>query len=189
MPIVRYFIFVGGALAAFLFIVGWYLPKPLAMFADQSLTNDRAVIRIKSARKWPEKIVLDTGQPTITPVDEPPAAQGVPLRSDEAGDQSNLEAMAQLKPDTQPPAVDHTALQTKRGVARTVRSKRVARGFVTRRPARAEAGGGCCQFGCIGNGQTSSNTRCIVVAYGLTCSRGEESEDEQLSVVAHGIAQ
>jgi hypothetical protein len=74
MPIVRYFIFVGGALAAFLFIVGWYLPKPPAVFADQSLTNNRAVIRIKSARKWPEKIVLDTSQPT--PVDEPPAAQG-----------------------------------------------------------------------------------------------------------------
>ena len=158
MPIARYFIFVGGTLAALLLIAGWCLPAPPAMFADQ-LTIDRAIIRIKSARKWPEKVVLDTSQATITPpaVEEPPAAQSVRLSPDEAGDQSNLEALAQLKPDTPSAAVDHPTLRIKRGLARTARSKRVARGPVTRRPARAEAGGGCCQFGWIDNGQTSSN--------------------------------
>jgi hypothetical protein len=158
VPIAHYFIFVGGTLAALLLIAGWRLPTPPAMFADQ-LAIDRAIIRIKSARKWPEKVVLDTNQPTITPpaVEEPPAAQSVRLPPDEAGDQSNLEAMAQLKPDTSSAAVDHPTLQIKRGVARTARSKRVARGPVTRRLARAEAGGGCCQFGWIDNGQTSSN--------------------------------
>ncbi len=157
MPIARYFIIVGGTLAALLFIAGWCLPTPPARFADQPAI-DRAIIRIKSERKWPEKVVLDTSQPTIAPpVVEQPPAQSVRLAPDEAGDRSNLEAMAQLKPYRQPAAVEHPTLQIKRGAARTARSKRVARGPVTRRLARAEAGGGCCQFGWIDNGQTSSN--------------------------------
>src|SRR5258706_8259389 len=108
MPTARYFIIVGGTLAALLFIAGWCLPTPPAMFADQPLALDRAIIRIKSERKWPEKVVLDTSQPTIAPpaVEEPPAAQSIGLPPDER-DQSNLEAMAQLKPYRQPAAVDH----------------------------------------------------------------------------------
>jgi hypothetical protein len=151
--------FVGCALVALLFIAGWCLPTPSAMFADQSAAIDRAVIRIKSAHKWPEKIVLDTSQPAIVPpaVEEFPAAQSVRLSPDEAQDQSNLEALAQLKPDMPSAVVDHPTRRIKRGVARTARSKRVARAPVTRRLARAEAGGGCCQFGWIDNGRTSSN--------------------------------
>ena len=143
MPIARYFIFVGGTLAALLLIAGWCLPTPPAMFANQ-LAIDRSIIRIKSARKWPEKVVLDTSQPTMTPpaVEEPPAAQSVRLPPDEAQDQSNLEALAQLKPDTQPVAIDRPTLQIQRGVARTARSRRVARGSITHRLARAETGRG-----------------------------------------------
>jgi hypothetical protein len=154
VPMARYFIFVGGTLAALLFIADWCLPTPPAMFADQPLAIDRAIIRIKSARKWPEKVVLDTSHPTITPpaAEEPPAAQPVRHLSDEAGNQSNLEVMAQLEPDTRP-TFDHPVLQVKRGVARTARSKR----RITRRLARAEAGGGCCQFGWIDNRQANSN--------------------------------
>jgi hypothetical protein len=36
VPIARYVIFVGGTLATLLFIPGWLLPKPPAMFPDQS---------------------------------------------------------------------------------------------------------------------------------------------------------
>src|SRR5438552_10999162 len=102
------------------------------MFADE-LAIDRTIIRIKSARKWPEKVVLDTSRPTIAPpaVEQPPAAQPVRLPPD-AGDQSNLDALTQLKPDTLPAAVDHPTLRVKRGWASTARSKRVARGPVTR---------------------------------------------------------
>jgi hypothetical protein len=146
--------------------------NPPAMVADQVPTIDRAIIRIKSARKWPEKVVLDTSHPPITPpaVEEPPTAEPARLPSDEAGNQSNLEAMAQLKPDTQPAAVDRPTSQVKRGVARTARSKR----RTTRRLARAEAGG-CCQFGCIDNGQTTSNAMsrrraASSMAYGSTCA-------------------
>ena len=157
MPIARYFIIVGGTLAALLLIAGWCLPTPPAMFANQ-LVIDRSIIRIKSARKWPEKVVLDTNQPTITPLAvEEPAEPSVRLPPDKAGDQSNLEALAQLKPDTPSAAVDHPTLRIKRGLAKTARSRGVARGLVTRRLAGAEAGGGCCQFGWINNGQTSPN--------------------------------
>ena len=67
MPVAGYFIFVGGTLAALLFIPGWLLPKPPAMFSNQSVALDRAVIRIKSAHEWPERVILDTSQLTITP--------------------------------------------------------------------------------------------------------------------------
>jgi hypothetical protein len=55
VPIARYFIIVGGTLAALMFIAGWCLPTPAARFADQPLAVDRVIIRIKSAHKWPEK--------------------------------------------------------------------------------------------------------------------------------------
>jgi hypothetical protein len=75
VPIARYFIIVGGTLAALLFIADWCLSTPPARFADRPQALERAIIRIKSAHKWPEKIVLDTSQPTIAPpaVEEPPA--------------------------------------------------------------------------------------------------------------------
>jgi len=157
VPIARYFVFVGATLAAFLLIADWCLPTPPAMFAKQ-LVIDRSIIRIKSAHKWPEKIVLDTSRPIITPptLEEPPAAQSVRLPPDEAGDRSNLEAMAELNPDPPLAAVDHPPLRTKRGLAKIARSKPVARGPVTRRLARAEGSGGCCQFEWIDNGQTRS---------------------------------
>jgi hypothetical protein len=155
VPIAGYFLFVGGALAALLFVAGWCLPAPPAMFADQPQAVDRAIIRIRSAHKWPGKVVLDTSRPTITPpvVEEPVAVQALAVQSirlppDERKTQSNLEAMAQLKSDTRP-----ATLQVKRRAATTVRSNR----RVTRRLARAEVGGFCCQFGWIDNSQTISN--------------------------------
>jgi hypothetical protein len=158
VPIARYFIFVGATLTALLLIADWCLPTPPAMFAKQ-LVIDKSIIRIRSAHKWPEKIVLDTSQPTITPlaVAELPAAQPVRLPPDEARDQSNLQALALWKPDTPSAAVDHSALRIKRGLAGLARPQRVARGPTTRRLARTEAGGGCCQFGWIDNAPTSSN--------------------------------
>src|SRR4051812_25882176 len=120
------------------------------MFAKQ-LAIDRSIIRIKSAHKWPEKIVLDTSQPTITPpaIAESPAALSVRLSPEKAGDQSNLEAFAELMPDTPAAAGDHPTLLIKRGLATIARSKRVTRGPVTHQHARAEAGADCCQLGWI----------------------------------------
>jgi hypothetical protein len=153
VPITRYFVVVGIALTVLLLIAGWSLPESPASFPDRPEIIDRTIIRIKSAHKWPEKVVLDTSQPTTASaaVEEPPTAQSVWLPS-EAGNQSKLEAMAQLKADTQPGAVDRT-LQVKRGVARTARSRR----HNTRQLVRAEQGAACCQFGRVDNRQTFSN--------------------------------
>jgi hypothetical protein len=158
LPVARYFSFVGGTLAVLLFIPGW-LPKPPAVFHDQSVALDRAVIRIKSAHKWPEKVVLNTSQLTIPPpvITEPPAIQSsILMPSDKTPDQSNLEAMALLRPDRQPAPIIHSTLQIKRGVARTARPRRMARGPVTYR--RTEMGWGCCQFGWVDSRQIGSKT-------------------------------
>jgi hypothetical protein len=157
VPIGGYFVVVGSVLAALLLIADWTLPEPPESFPDRPEIIERAAIRIRSERKWPEKVVLDASKPIITPpvVMDPPAAQSsVPLPFDEAPGQSNLEAIAQLKPDTRPVAIDRPTLQIKHSVARTARSRRVARGSITHRLARAEMGGGCCQFD---KGQASSN--------------------------------
>src|ERR1700694_1989063 len=93
VPIARYFVVVGSALAALLLIAGWSLPEPPPSFPDRPEIIERAAIRIKSAHKWPEKVILDTSQPTMAPpaVEQPPAAQSVRLPPDAAQNQSNLE--------------------------------------------------------------------------------------------------
>jgi hypothetical protein len=66
MPLARYFLFVGAALLTLLFVVDAYLPKlPLEQRANAAA--DLSVIRIHSDRKWPERVVLDTTRPPITP--------------------------------------------------------------------------------------------------------------------------
>lgn len=82
MPIFRYFVFVGGALIALLFAVNLALPQETgdrpAVVASGA---DLPLIRIRSERKLPERVVLDTSQPTIVPptavavVSEPTAAK------------------------------------------------------------------------------------------------------------------
>jgi hypothetical protein len=76
MPLLRYFLFVGTALLALLFVVDAYLPKLPAV--DGTTTTNMAantapglsVIRIHSDRKWPERVEFDTSLPTVaaTPV-------------------------------------------------------------------------------------------------------------------------
>jgi hypothetical protein len=64
MPVGRYFIFVGSILFTLLLFVDWYFPgSAVAPRADV----DRSILRIKSDHRWPERIVIDTSQPTIVP--------------------------------------------------------------------------------------------------------------------------
>ncbi|KYG99062.1 hypothetical protein [Bradyrhizobium sp. DOA1] len=65
MPIFRYFIFVGGALLALLFAADFMLPTAPVAQAVATATNDQPLIRIRSDRHLPERVVLDTSQPTI----------------------------------------------------------------------------------------------------------------------------
>jgi hypothetical protein len=75
MPIGRYIAFVGASLLALLFAVDWYLPKSLPEPAGDAINGP--VIRIASIQHLPERIVIDTSQPTIVP---PPTlvAEAVP---------------------------------------------------------------------------------------------------------------
>lgn len=59
MPLLRYFIFVGGSLLALLFVVNFAFPmEPL----PENLTSgsDLPTVRIHSERKLPDRVVFDT---------------------------------------------------------------------------------------------------------------------------------
>jgi hypothetical protein len=67
MPLLRYFVFVGGALLALLLFCDAVLPQvPLPV--NLASGSDLPAIRIRSDRKWPERVVFDTTIPSIAPV-------------------------------------------------------------------------------------------------------------------------
>lgn len=49
-----------------LFVAEWYLPDSPQSFVREAYV-DKSIIRIKSAHKWPERVVIDTSLPTIVP--------------------------------------------------------------------------------------------------------------------------
>lgn len=66
MPLARYFVFVGGALMALLFVFDLFSPKAAADIGIHSGDGvDRSTVRIRSEQKWPERIVFDTTRSTI----------------------------------------------------------------------------------------------------------------------------
>ena len=65
MPIVRYFVFVGGLLLALLSVADRYLPEVPERFAASDI--DKTIIRIRSARPLPEKEVFDISRPPSRP--------------------------------------------------------------------------------------------------------------------------
>jgi hypothetical protein len=160
VSVTRYFVFVGSALGALLMIVSWYCPAPLAILSDRPRIMTTAAIRIKSERKWPEKINFDTSQPTTVPPagEVPPVAAPTALpQPGETTGKPRFEALAQLTPDTRLTATRHRAVQIKRRPAGTSRSNRVARVPVVNRLARLDAGEACCQFGWTNNWQPGPN--------------------------------
>jgi hypothetical protein len=157
VPVARYFVLIGSALAALLLIVSWYCPEPPPIFADRPQIITAAAIRIKSERKWPEKVEFDTSQPAIPPVvssvAEPPAS----LPPEETPGNPRLEALAQLSLDTRLSATRHRAVPIKRSFARTSRSNRVAKVPVANRLAGLGAGEACCRSGWANNWKAGSN--------------------------------
>ena len=69
MPVMRYFLYVGAALLALLFVAGEAFPTlPVTPVAQATNTAaDVPMIRIHTDRKWPERVVFDTSAPTIVP--------------------------------------------------------------------------------------------------------------------------
>jgi hypothetical protein len=111
VPLGRYFLWVGSVLLAMFFIADrvWPTAAPapvnevVAMQAPTDPGNSM-ILRIQSARKWPDKIVFDTSIPTMVP---PPvvAAIAAPAAASEAA-ASPLEARAEMKqavPPVSPP--------------------------------------------------------------------------------------
>jgi hypothetical protein len=67
MPVTRYFLFVGGALLALLFLIDAYVPSQAVVASHAAPAIDRNVVRIRSDQKLPERVVYDTSLPTIVP--------------------------------------------------------------------------------------------------------------------------
>jgi hypothetical protein len=65
MPIVRYITWAGMSLLALLFVANWLLAESLPTPAHEAI--ERPVIRIASIQQPPERVVIDTSQPTIVP--------------------------------------------------------------------------------------------------------------------------
>jgi hypothetical protein len=63
MPLLRYFVFVGGALLVLLFICDAVLPQ-VPLPGNLTSGSDLPAVRIRSDRKWPERVVFDTNVPT-----------------------------------------------------------------------------------------------------------------------------
>lgn len=107
MPVLRYFIFVGGALIALLFAINAYVPQAPEPMQANAPGFDHSQIRITSNRVADKPIIFDTTQPTIVP---PPqmaqAATSVETKIADAriGDAKTSEALAQMN-STPKPAV------------------------------------------------------------------------------------
>ncbi|WP_027577239.1 hypothetical protein [Bradyrhizobium sp. WSM1743] len=119
MPIFRYFIFVGGALLALLFAANYVLPASPAMQVVATASNEQPLIRIRSDRHLPERVVLDTSQPTIAApavktagvaAPQPPVADGASAALAEMSAKTRVrETFAQFTPA---PKADTAAAKT-----------------------------------------------------------------------------
>ncbi|WGR69411.1 MULTISPECIES: hypothetical protein [unclassified Bradyrhizobium] len=67
MLVIRYFIFTGGVLLVLLLLAGHYMGSPVSTVTPDG--QDVSVVRIHSAQRWPEKIILDTSAPQVPPPD------------------------------------------------------------------------------------------------------------------------
>jgi hypothetical protein len=129
VPIARYFVVVGSVLMVLLLIVDWFLPKPPAISSARSQIN-KTTIRIESTRKWPEKIVFDTSQPTFSPpaVGMASAQESVERLPDEITNQTTADSSrAESKTAERRLVAYHPPTRGKRKRARAFRSKNVAR--------------------------------------------------------------
>jgi hypothetical protein len=148
LPMAKYLAVVGGALAVLLLIAGWSLPALPDRFSDRPDSTGAAAIRIASARKWPEKVVLDTSQPTFFPpsIDVAAARDLVERLPDDRTDQPDVAPRAYVaaKPDVRPTVAEHPSVRARHRRSRAipaVRAARVRSPNELQRPVEA-----CCWF-------------------------------------------
>jgi hypothetical protein len=119
MPLGRYFFFVGSLLLGMLFISDRYLPKVSPQSFSREARADKSIIRIKSAHKWPEPIVIDTSLPTIVPPPLPVLAKAPFINQPR-------EAFAQLNSPLPKVSQYPAPVGAKRKVAKQARPTRMA---------------------------------------------------------------
>ncbi|MBB4360119.1 MULTISPECIES: hypothetical protein [unclassified Bradyrhizobium] len=129
MPIFRYFTFVGGALLALLFAVNFAFPAAPVAQAVATVSNDQPLIRIRSDRHLPERVVLDTSQPTIAApavktaavvAPQPPVQEAQSAALAEQSAKARVrETFAQFTPPLKTDTAAKAPVQPKRKVART----------------------------------------------------------------------
>jgi hypothetical protein len=107
---------VGSALLVLQLIAGWYLPEPPPSCPDRPEIMEGATIRIRSEHKWPEKIILDTDQPTFSPlpIEVAPNQQLVDPLPNEMMDQRSADAPAGPNRDLQPIVAHRAPARAKR---------------------------------------------------------------------------
>jgi hypothetical protein len=110
----RYFVFSGSLLLVMLFIAN--LPSTSSQTFFREAQVDKSIIRIKSARKWPEPIVTDTSLPTI--VSPVPVLAKAPIIN------QPRDALARSK-SSLPKALE-SPVSAKRKVAAQIRLARIA---------------------------------------------------------------
>ena len=97
MPIFRYFMFVGGALLALLFAADFVLPVSPSAQSVGSASYDQPLIRIRSDRHLPDRVVLDTSQPTIAAPVTKTAAVAAPQPTAQADPLADISAKARVR--------------------------------------------------------------------------------------------
>ena len=97
MPIFRYFVFVGGALLALLFAADFVWPTAPVAKAIVTASNDQPLIRIRSDRHLPDRVVLDTSQPAIAAPAAKTAAVVVPQPPVQADVLAEMSAKARVR--------------------------------------------------------------------------------------------
>lgn len=143
MPIFRYFVFVGGALLALLFAADFVLPSQPVAQAVATASIDQPVIRIRSDRHLPERVVLDTSQPTIVPpavrtaavvAPQPPAQDSTSAALAEMSAKARVrETFAQFTPA---PKTDAGAAGRPEGRPQAQPKRKVARAHAAPPPGR-----------------------------------------------------
>ncbi len=97
MPIFRYFMFVGGALLALLFAANFVWPASPVAQAVATAGYDQPLIRIRSDRHLPDRVVLDTSQPTIAAPVVKTAAVAAPQPAVQADVLAEMSAKARVR--------------------------------------------------------------------------------------------
>ena len=116
MPVVRYFLFVGGVLLALLLAVDAFAPQEIAVASNTAPSFDKTVVRIRSDQKLPERVVYDTSLPTIVPPTATVQVAAAPAATEATAQARVRDTFAQFVP-AEPKKIE-PQVQRKRKVAK-----------------------------------------------------------------------